>query len=135
MPRKIRIQFPGAIYHIMSRGDRREPVFKGSKDRELFLQTLTEACQKSDFHVHAYCLMHNHFHLVIETPRANLISSMQWLTYTARFNRKHKYFGHVFSGRYKAVLISGSTGYLRAACHYKSLRVQRTTVRNSASVI
>ena len=92
MPRKIRIQFPGAIYHVMNRGDRREAIFRSDKDRELFLKTLGEACQKAGFEVHAYCLMPNHFHLILETPRGNLVNGMKWFlsTYTARFNRKHK---------------------------------------------
>ena len=112
----------------MSRGDRREAIFREEKDRELFLKTLGEACQKAGFQIHAYCLMPNHFHLVLETPRANLVSGMKWLlsTYTARFNRKHKYFGHLFSGRYKAVLISGSGGYLRTACNYVHLNPARS---------
>ena len=111
----------------MSRGDRREAIFREDKDRELFLKTLGEACQKAGFQVHAYCLMPNHFHLVLETPRANLVSGMKWLlsTYTARFNRKHRYFGHLFSGRYKTVLISGSGGYLRTACNYVHLNPAR----------
>lgn len=75
----------------MSRGDRRETIFCVEKDRELFLKTLGEPCQKAGFQIHAYCLMPNHFPLVLETPRANLVSGMKWLlsTYTARFNRKH----------------------------------------------
>ena len=127
MPRKIRIQFPGAIYHVMSRGDRREAIFEDDKDRELFLETLGQACQKSGLEIHAYCLMPNHFHLVLETPRGNLVQGLRWFlsTYTARFNRRHKYFGHLFSGRYKAVLISGSPGYLRTACHYVHLNPAR----------
>jgi REP element-mobilizing transposase RayT len=111
----------------MNRGDRREAIFRDEKDPDLFLKTLGECCTRSAFRVHAYCLMPNHFHLVLETPRGNLTSGMQWFlgTYSARFNRKHKYFGHVFSGRYKAVLISGSSGYLRAACHYVHLNPAR----------
>jgi REP element-mobilizing transposase RayT len=111
----------------MNRGDRREAIFRDEKDPDLFLKTLGECCTRSAFRVHAYCLMPNHFHLVLETPRGNLTSGMQWFlgTYSARFNRKHKYFGHVFSGRYKAVLISRSSGYLRAACHYVHLNPAR----------
>ena len=78
--------------------------------------------------VHAYCLMGNHFHLVIETPQANLVAGMQWLlsTYTARFNRRHRRFGHLFSGRYKSLVIDGSgTGYLRTVCEYVHLNPVR----------
>jgi len=79
MARKLRVQYPGAIYHVMNRGDRREPIFNDDKDRLLFLDTLAEACQKTDWQIHAWCLMHNHFHLVTETPRGNLVDGMQWL--------------------------------------------------------
>ena len=119
MPRKLRLQYPGAIYHVMNRGDRREDVFKDDLDRQLFLATLEEACRKTEWPVHAYCLMRNHFHLVVETPQANLIAGMQWLlgTYTARFNRRHKVFGHLLSGRYKSLLVDGSGGgHLKTVC-------------------
>ena len=79
MPRQLRIQYPGAIYHVMSRGDRREDIFHDDVDRQDFLKTLAEACQKTGFQVHAYCLMRNHFHLVVETPQANLVAGMRWL--------------------------------------------------------
>src|SRR6476619_3597577 len=127
MPRAMRVEYPGAIYHVMDRGDRREDIFVDDVDRQDLLRTLAEACLKADWQVHAYCLMRNHFHLVLETPQANLVAGMRWLlsTYTARFNRKHKYFGHLFSGRYKAVLISGSPGYLRTACNYVHLNPVR----------
>jgi REP element-mobilizing transposase RayT len=108
----------------MSRGDHRDNIFHSDKDRELFLKTLGEACQRTGWQVHAYCLMRNHFHLVLETPRPNLSLGMQWLlgTYTARFNRRHKLFGHLFSGRYKALLVDGSgNGYLKAVCDYVHL--------------
>jgi putative transposase len=128
MARKLRVQFPGAIYHVMNRGDRREPIFQDDLDRECFLQTLGEACEKTGWEVHAWCLMPNHFHLVIETPQANLVPGMKWLlgTYTGRFNRRHKLFGHLFSGRYKALIVDGSgTGYLRTVCDYVHLNPAR----------
>ena len=71
MPRKLRIQYPGAIYHVINRGDQREDIFRDDPDRQRFLSTLDQACQKTQWQVHAYCLMRNHFHLVIETPTAN----------------------------------------------------------------
>ena len=73
MPRQVRIQYPGAIYHVISRGNRRQDIFLGDADRHDFLKTLVEASQKTGWHVHAYCLMSNHYHLVIETPNANLV--------------------------------------------------------------
>ena len=103
MARKLRLEYPGAIYHVMNRGDRRQAIFKDDTDRELFLATLTEDCDKTGWQVHAYCLMDNHFHLVLEMPDANLVAGMKWFlgTYTSRFNRRHKEFGHLFSGCYK----------------------------------
>src|SRR5215203_5003085 len=114
MPRKLRIEYEGAIYHVINRGDRREAIFRDDSDRELFLETLGQACAKTGWQVHAYCLMANHFHMVIETPQANLVAGMKWFlgTYTSRFNRKHKVFGHLFSGRYKALMVHESgNGY------------------------
>ena len=85
MARKLRIQYPGAIYHVMNRGDRQEPIFGDDRDRQRFLETLTEACEKTGWQVHAFCLMSNHFHLVVETPQPNLVAGMKWFlgTYTA----------------------------------------------------
>jgi len=128
MARKLRVQYPGAIYHVMNRGDRREPIFKDDQDRRRFLETLGEACDKTGWQVHAYCLMLNHFHLVLETPKANLVAGMKWFlgTYTSRFNRRHKLFGHLFSGRYKSLIVDGSgDGYLRTVCDYVHLNPVR----------
>src|SRR5258706_521043 len=112
----------------MNRGDRRQSIFADDRDRKRFLQTLEEACQKTGWQVHAYCLMSNHFHLVVETPRPNLVAGMKWLlgTYTSRFNRRHKDFGHLFSGRYKALIVDGSgSGYLKSVCDYVHLNPVR----------
>lgn len=128
MPRQLRVEYPGAIYHIMSRGDRKKDIYVDDVDRQDFLKTLAEACQKTGFEVHAYCLMRNHFHLVVETPNANLVAGMRWLlsSYTIRLNHRQKLFGHVFSGRYKAIIVEGSgTGYLRTACDYVHLNPVR----------
>jgi REP element-mobilizing transposase RayT len=128
MGRKLRIQSPGAIYHVMNRGDRREPIFHDDSDRRLFLQTLEEACDKTGWQIHAFCQMGNHFHLVPETPQPNLVEGMTWLlgTYTKRFNRRHKLSGHVFGGRYKDLIVDGSgSGYLRTVCDYVHLNPQR----------
>ena len=128
MPRQMRVQYAGAIYHVMSRGDRRENVFLDDVDRQDFLKTLAETCQKTGFQVHAYCLMPNHFHLVVETPDANLVAGMAWLlsTYTIRLNQRHKLSGHVFGGRYKALIVDGSgTGYLKTVCDYVHLNPVR----------
>jgi len=128
MARQLRIQYEGAIYHVMSRGNRREEIFRDDVDRKSFLEALGAACQKTGWQVHAYCLMSNHFHLVVETPRANLVEGMKWLlgTYTMRFNRRHKLSGHLFAGRYKSLLIDGATpGYLHSVCDYVHLNPVR----------
>ncbi len=124
MPRQLRIQYEGATYHLMSRGDRREEIFRDHLDRKRFLETLGSACGKTGWQVHAYCLMSNHCHLVVETPRPNLVEGMKWLlgTYTMRFNRRHKLSGHLFAGRYKSLLIDETEpAYLRAVCDYVHL--------------
>jgi len=124
MPRKLRVQYPGAMYHVMSRGDRQERIFLDDVDRQDFIKTLAEACQKTGWEVQAYCLMSNHYHLVLESPEPNLVAGMAWLhsSYTIRLNHRHKLFGHVFSGRYKAQLVEGSgNGYLKTACDYVHL--------------
>lgn len=128
MPRKLRVQFEGAVYHVMNRGDRKEPIFRDDADRERFIQTLGETCAKTGWQVHALCLMGNHFHAVIETPRANLVDGMKWFlgTVTMRFNRRHRLTGHLFAGRYKAVLVDGdSPGYFRTVCDYVHLNPVR----------
>ena len=128
MARKLRLEYPGAIYHVVNRGDRREAIFRDDVDRQVFLSTLDETCVKADWLVHAYCLMGNHFHLVLETPRGNLVSGMKWFlgTYTLRFNRRHGVTGHLFSGRYKALLVDpGQPDYLRTVCEYVHLNPAR----------
>lgn len=128
MPRQLRIEYPGAIYHVMNRGDHREPIFNDDLDRQRFLLTLGQTCDKTGWQLHAFCLMPNHFHLVLETPQANLVAGMKWFlgTYTARFNRRHKLFGHLFSGRYKSLIVDGSgNGYLHTVCDYVHLNPVR----------
>src|SRR5687768_13941504 len=135
MARKLRVQYPGAIYHVMNRGDRREPIFKDDLDRRRWVETLAECCGKTDWQVHAYCLMSNHFHLVLETPKANLVAGMKWFlgTYTSRFNRRHHLFGHLFSGRYKSLIVDGSgNGYLRTVCDYVHLNPARAKLLQRA---
>ncbi len=107
MPRQPRIQYPGALYHIMARGDRRETVFHDDEDRKMFLAVLAEACGRTGWICHGYVLMPNHYHLIIETPGANLVPGMSWLqnTFTRRHTVRHKLWGHLFGGRYKAVLV------------------------------
>ncbi len=79
MARKLRVEYAGAIYHVMNRGDRRELIFMDDADRQRFIDTLGEACTKTGWQVHAYVLMPNHFHVVVETPQPNLVAGMKWL--------------------------------------------------------
>ena len=112
----------------MNRGDRREALFEDDHDRQRFLETLGEACGKTGWQVQAYCLMDNHFHLVLQTPQANLVAGMKWLlgTYTSRFNRRHQEFGHLFSGRDKSLVVDGSqSGYLKTVSDYVHLNPVR----------
>ncbi len=107
MPRQVRIEYPGAVYHVMARGDRLEPIVSDDEDRKTFVRTLAKACQRAGFRLHAYVLMPNHYHLLLETPQANLSRGMAWLqnAYTRRINTRHRLWGHVFGGRYKAIPI------------------------------
>ena len=105
MPRSVRIQYPGAVYHVLCRGDRREAIFADDADREVFLSTLAQMCQRTGMLVHSYVLMSNHYHLLMETPQPNLSAGMKWFqgTYTQRYNTRHRLSGHLFQGRYKAI--------------------------------
>ena len=109
MARPLRLQYPGAVYHVMARGNRGQPLFQDDGDRRRFLETLGEACQKTGWHIHAYMLMGNHYHLLAETPEGNLVAGMKWLqgAYTQRYNGRHQVFGHLFQGRYKALIVDG----------------------------
>lgn len=105
----------------MSRGDQGEPIFQDGKDFECFLATFGDACERTGWIVHAYVLMENHYHLLLETPEANLVAGMQWLqgTYTVRYNLRHKLRGHLFQGRYKALIMDPSEeGYMRRVSLY-----------------
>jgi len=107
MARPWRIQFPDAIYHVTSRGNNRQDIFLDEADKHLFLDTLATASSRFDLQLFAFCLMSNHFHLFLRTPRANLSRAMQWLigTYTRRFFGRHHRGGHLLQGRFKAVLV------------------------------
>ena len=122
------------MYHVMSRANGTGNIFESDVDRQDFVKTLAETCEKAGFEVHAYCLMRNHFHLVVETPNGNLVAGMRWLlsVYTLRFNPRHRRFGHVFSGRYKALIVDGSShGYLKTVCDYVHLNPVRAKLLRS----
>jgi putative transposase len=107
MARQLRITYPGAFYHITSRGNEGKNVFKSKRDREKFLEYLESASKRYDAAIHAYCLMDNHYHLLVETPSGNLPQIMRHINgaYTTYFNVKRQRSGHLFQGRYKAILI------------------------------
>jgi REP element-mobilizing transposase RayT len=112
MARKPRIEYAGAVYHVMSRGDRKNDIFRFDQDRRIFLKTLSEACDRQGWLIHAYVLMGNHYHLLLETPEPNLVVGMKWLqgTYTQRFNNRYEECGHLFQGRYKALVVQADRG-------------------------
>ncbi len=107
MARPLRLEFPGAIYHVTSRGDRQEAIYEGDADRQQWLDILSKICERYNWRVHAYCLMDNHYHILLETADGNLSKGMRQLNgvYTQYFNRQHNRVGHVYQGRYKAILV------------------------------
>lgn len=114
MARPLRIEYPGALYHVTSRGDRQEAIFDDDQDRTAFLNILDEVVSRFRWRCHAYCLMGNHYHLMIETPEANLTKGMRQLNgvFTQWSNRRHKRSGHLFQGRYKAILVDRDSYFL-----------------------
>ena len=119
MSRPLRIEFPGAVDHVTSRGDRREAIYRDDLDRVAQLEVIAQAMDRFDATVLAYCLMGNHFHLVLHTREANLSRLMRHVNgvYTQHFNRRHGLAGHVFQGRFKAILVDRDA-YLLALCRY-----------------
>lgn len=128
MARKPRIEFTGAVYHVISRGDRGEAIYQDDEDRLVFLRFLGEVCERTGWQIHAFVLMTNHYHILLETPEANLVVGMKWLQgiYTQRFNLRHRLRGHLFQGRYKALLMDGEeAGYFLTASGYIHLNPVR----------
>ena len=128
MPRKPRIEYPGAVYHVTSRGQRRERMFLDATDYRRFLETFGEACERTGWVAHAYVLMPNHYHLLLETPEANLCAGMQWFqgTYSTRFRLRHGLVGHVLQGRFKAPVIEPDSGtYFQTLSSYIHLNPVR----------
>lgn len=126
MARPLRIEFAGALYHVTSRGNGQADIYLDDDDRELYLGVLAEVCELFNWSVHAWCQMTNHYHLLVETPDANLSKGMRYLNgvYTQRFNRKHSRVGHVYQGRYKAILVE-KDAYLQELCRYVVLNPVR----------
>jgi putative transposase len=126
MSRPLRIEYPGAVYHVTSRGNEKKPVFKDDTDRDNFLNALKHVNKRYNWICHAYCLMTNHYHLLIETPDGNLSIGMRQLNgvYTQLFNKWHNRTGHLFQGRYKAILIQKDS-HLLEVCRYVVLNPVR----------
>ena len=133
MARPLRIEYEGAVYHITSRGNARADIFVTDDDRRLFIETLGKVVSRYGWTCHAYCLMSNHYHLLIETPSPNLSRGMQLLNgiYTQRFNREHKRTGHVFQGRFKAILVEKES-HLLELTRYVALNPVRANMVRSA---
>ena len=128
MARKIRIEYPGAVYHVMARGNQGRDIYADDRDRKLWLETLGEACEKTGWQAHAWVMMRNHYHLLLETPEANLVAGMKWFqgTYTQRYNGRHKLFGHLYQGRYKALVVDEAKGnYFAIVSTYMHLNPAR----------
>lgn len=126
MSRPLRLQFPGAVYHLTSRGNAGQAIFADARDRTRFLGLLAREVEQQRWRCHAYCLMDNHYHLLIETPEANLSRGMGRLnmTYAQGFNRRHERAGHLFQGRYKAILVERDS-HLLELCRYLVLNPVR----------
>ena len=129
MARPLRIEFPGAVYHITSRGNDKRPIFLDDKDRESFLNLLEHVNDRYHWICYAYCLMDNHYHLLIETLEGNLSIGMRQLNgvYTQSFNRRYERVGHLFQGRFKAILIE-KDNHLLEVCRYVVLNPVRAGV-------
>jgi REP element-mobilizing transposase RayT len=129
MARPLRIEFPGAVYHVTSRGDRRESIFEDDADREALLGVVAQAVERFEASVLAYCLMDNHYHFVLQTRRGNLSQLMRQLNgvYTQLYNRRHRKAGHLFQGRFKGILVD-KNAYLLEVCRYVDLNPVRARI-------
>lgn len=129
MARQLRIEYPAASYHVTSRGNEQKEIFRSKKDREQFLHYLETARERYGAVIHTYCLMNNHYHLLLETPKGNLSQVMRHLNgaYTTYFNVKRKRFGHLFQGRYKAILVDADE-YAKELSRYIHLNPVRAGI-------
>ncbi|MDH5561474.1 MAG: transposase [Deltaproteobacteria bacterium] len=137
MSRPLRIEYPGAWYHIMNRGRRRENIYTTSTDYHLFVDVMKETAEMFNLKVSAYCLMSNHYHLLVHTPDGNLSRCMRHINgvYTQRFNRTHKKDGQLFRGRFKAVLVDSDSYLLEVLRYIHNNPVQAGIVKNADDFI
>ena len=134
MARPLRVEYPGAFYHVINRGNAGEDVFKSLRDREKFIEYLETASLRFSIRIHTYCLMTNHYHLLVETPEANLSRAIQWInvSYAVYFNVKRQRSGHLFQGRFKALLVDADE-YLKHLSRYIHLNPVRAKMVESAA--
>lgn len=133
MARPLRIEYAGALYHVTSRGDRREDIYHDDEDRVIWLEIFASVCERFNWRCHAWCLMDNHYHVLVETAEGNLSKGMRQLNgvFTQRSNRRHGKVGHVFQGRYKAILVDADS-YLLELSRYVVLNPVRARMVNDA---
>ncbi len=134
MARPLRLEYPGALYHITSRGNERKKIFLDDEERKLFQQLLTTVVEKHQWVCHAYCLMDNHYHLLVEVKQPDVSEGMGWLNgvYTQKINRRRKRVGHLFQGRFKSVLVQKESHLLEVA-RYIVLNPVRARIVKSPS--
>jgi putative transposase len=127
--RPLRLESESGVYHVLNRGNYRVDIFRADKTKAAFLKCLQESCERTGWQVHAWCIMSNHYHLAISTPRANLAEGMTWMqgTFATRFNRIRKEHGHLFQGRYKSLIVDPDDG-LGPLCHYIHLNPVRAGI-------
>ena len=135
MARPLRLEFPAALYHLTARGNARADIFTDDDDRALFVDLLGKEIRQQGWHCYAYCLMDNHYHLLIETPQANLVAGMRRLNgvYTQAFNRRHRRVGHVFQGRYKSIVVDKDSYALELSRYIVLNPVRARLVRRAAN--
>ena len=135
MARSLRVEYPGAVYHVLNRGNYRKPVFGTPQTRDAFIRCLFQACQRCGWRLYAFCILSNHYHIALETPEGNLSVGMQWLqsTFANRFNRAHKSHGHLFQGRFKSLVVERDE-YLGPLIHYIHLNPVRAKIVTSEAM-
>ena len=134
-------EYPGAFYHVINRGNAGDDIFKSLRDREIFLEYLKSAVKRYRIKIHTYCLMTNHYHLLVETPEANLSRAIKWVnvSYTVYFNRKRQRRGHLFQGRCKAILVDADeylkqlSRYIKQICQIEMVMIELESVINELS--
>jgi REP-associated tyrosine transposase len=131
MARPLRVEYPGAFYHVIHRGNAGENIFKSIRDREIFLEYFAKSVERFGVKIHTYCLMTNHYHMLVETPQANLSQAIKWInvSYAAYFNRKRRRSGHLFQGRFKSILVDADE-YLKQLSRYIHLNPLQAKIVN-----